>query len=314
MGIHTPNYHYDQLNDNQNEIDEQSFLSFNSHNIDENILFGDCYSGIGLNDHKDQYINFINNNDDKNQNINKSNNDLSQDVAIMIDKNGELNYDNNTKEITNKGRKNNSKNKNSKEFNNSNNVIGKKRTNPSKSEKAHDKYDSDNIIRKINCHFLNFIIFLVNEIIKQQNIKIGNCCEYFRNINGEEKKKIRKYNVDKIKYYRISKILTFQNDSKFKEKNYNEKLFYKIKGEDNDILQKVLNMTYIDVFKKYFYSNKKNIIIVEGSKKLEIELSYPYDQFLLNIDAKEDDKYENKIKKVIEKYLLKNLFKVDQNF
>jgi hypothetical protein len=313
MGIHTPNYHYDQLNDNQNEIDEQSFLSFNSHNIDENILFGDCYSGIGLNDHKDQYINFINN-DDKNQNINKSNNVLSQDIAIIIDKNEELNIDNNTKEITNKNRKNNSKNKNSKEFNNSNNVIGKKRINPSKSEKAHDKYDSDNIIRKINCHFLHFIIFLVNEIIKQQNIKIGNCCEYFRNINGEEKKKIRKYNVDKIKYYRISKILTFQNDSKFKEKNYNEKLFYKIKGEDNDILQKVLNMTYIDVFKKYFYSNKKNIIIVEGSKKLEIELSYPYDQFLLNIDAKEDDKYENKIKKVIEKYLLKNLFKVDQNF
>ena len=262
MGIHTPNYHYDQLNDNQNEIDEQSFLSFNSHNIDENIPFGDCYSGIGLNYHKDQYINFINNNDDKNQNINKSNNDLSQDVAIMIDKNGELNYDNNTKEITNKGRKNNSKNKNSKEFNNSNNVIGKKRINPSKSEKAHDKYDSDNIIRKINCHFLNFIIFLVNEIIKQRNIKIDNCSEYFRNINGEENKKIRKYNVDKIKDYRISKILTFQNDSKYKDKNHNEKLFYKIKDKDNDILQKVLNMTYIDVFKKYFYSNKKNIIIV----------------------------------------------------
>ena len=69
-------------------------------------------------------------------------------------------------------------------------------------------------------------------------------------------------------------------------------------------------MKYIDVFKNYFYSNQKNIIIGEGSKKLEIEISYPYDQFLLDIDAKGDDKYENKIKKVIKKYLLKDLFKV----
>ena len=203
--------------------------------------------------------------------------------------------------------------------NNSNNIIGKKRFNPSKSERKHIKYFPDNIIRKINCHFLDFIIILVNEIIKQQNIKIGNCSEYFRKINGEEKKKIKKYYLDKIIHYPISKILTFQNDLKYIDKFHNEKLFNKIKDKDNDILQKVLNMTYIDVFQNYFYSNKKNIIIVEGSKKLEIELSYPYDQFLLNIYAKGDDKYENKIKKVIEKYLLyenpnKKLFKVVQNF
>ena len=309
MGIHTPNYHYDQLNDIQKEIDEQNLLSFNSHNIEENIPFADLYSDIGLNDHIDQY-NYLINNDDNNQNSNKSNNDLLQNIEIIIDKNEEFNDNNNTKEISNKNRKNSSKNKKSKKFNNSNNVIGKKRFSPSKSKRKHDKYSSDNIIRKINCHFQNFIIFLVNEIIKQQNIKAGNCSEYFRNINGEEKKKIRKNNVDEIKNYRISKILTFQNYSKFRDKTHNEKLFDKIKNKDNEILQKVLNMTYIDVFKNYFYSNEKNIIIVEGSKKFEIELSYPYDQFLLDIEAKGDDKYENKIKKVIKKYLLKDLFKV----
>ena len=311
MGIHTPNYHYDQLNDIQKEIDEQNLLSFNSHNIEENFPFGDLYSDIGLNDHIDQYNYLINNNDDNNnQNSNKSNNDLLQNIEIIIDKNEELDVNNNTKENSNNNRKNNSKNKKSKKFNNSNNVIGKKRFSPSKSKRKHDKYSSDNIIRKINCHFQNFIIFLVNEIIKQQNSKTGNCNEYFRNINGEEKKKIRKNNVDEIKNYRISKILTFQNYSKFRDKTHNEKLFDKIKDKDNEILQKVLNMKYIDVFKNYFYSNQKNIIIGEGSKKLEIELSYPYDQFLLDIDAKGDDKYENKIKKVIKKYLLKDLFKV----
>ena len=290
MGIHTPNYHYDQLNDIQKEIDEQNLLSFNSHNIEENFPFGDLYSDIGLNDHIDQYNYLINNNDDNNnQNSNKSNNDLLQNIEIIIDKNEELDVNNNTKENSNNNRKNNSKNKKSKKFNNSNNVIGKKRFSPSKSKRKHDKYSSDNIIRKINCHFQNFIIFLVNEIIKQQNSKT---------------------NVDEIKNYRISKILTFQNYSKFRDKTHNEKLFDKIKDKDNEILQKVLNMKYIDVFKNYFYSNQKNIIIGEGSKKLEIEISYPYDQFLLDIDAKGDDKYENKIKKVIKKYLLKDLFKV----
>ena len=113
--------------------------------------------------------------------------------------------------------------------------------------------------------------------------------------------------------------MKFQNDLKYKDKYHNEKLYNKIKDKDNDFLQKVLNMTYIDVFINYFYSNKKNIIIVEGLKKLEIELSYPYDQFLVNIYAKGDDKYEKKIIKVIEKYLLyentnKKPFIVVQNF
>ena len=323
MDMQMPNYYYEQLNGIQSEIDEQSFPFFNSDNIDLNIPLGDFFSGNRINDHIDQNIYFfsssINNNDDNNQNIIKTFNDSPQDIEIIIEKNEELNVNNNTKENTNNNRKINSNYKNSKEINNFNNVIGKKRFNPSKSERKHNKYYPDNIIRKINCHFLNFIILLVNEIIKKQNIKIGNCSEYFRNINGEEKKKIRKYNVDKIIHYPISKILAFQNDLKYTDKIHNEKLFNKIKDKDNDILQKVLNMTYIDVFKKYFYSNKKNITIVEGSKKLEIELSYPYDRFLLNIYAKGDDKYENKIKKVIEKYLLyenpnKKLFKVVQNF
>lgn len=325
MNIYWPNYNYEQLNNIQNEIDEQSFPFFNCDDIGLNIAFGDIFSGNRINDFTDQHIYFfnssINNNDDNNQNFNKSINESLQDIEIIIDKKEELNVNSNTKENINNNRKNNSKNKNLNEINNSSDAIGKKRFNPSKIERKHNKYCSDNIIRKINCHFLNFIIFLVNEIIKQQNIKIGNCSENFRNINGEEKKKIRRYNVKKIIHYPISKILKFQNDLKFIDKTHNEKLFNKIKDKENDILQKVLNVTYIDVFKNYFYSNKKKIIIVEGSKKLEIELSYPYDQFLMNIDAKGDDKYENKIKKVIEKYLLyentnKKLFevKVVQNF
>ena len=40
MDIYRPNYYYEQLNDIQNEIDEQSFSFFNADNIDLNIPFG----------------------------------------------------------------------------------------------------------------------------------------------------------------------------------------------------------------------------------------------------------------------------------
>ena len=71
-------------------------------------------------------------------------------------------------------------------------------------------------------------------------------------------------------------------------------------------MQKVLDMKYMDLFKK-FYANekdKKSIYIVEDSKTMEIEIPYTYDYFLNDIIGKGDDKYKNKCKKVIEKNFL----------
>ena len=59
-------------------------------------------------------------------------------------------------------------------------------------------------------------------------------------------------------------------------------------------------MQYIDIFKNYYYINKRDIII-DG---LKIRLPMIFEDFLSFIKAKEDIDYKNMIKKVIKKYFL----------
>lgn len=314
------NYCSEQLKDIKKENDSNSFLSYNSDffglDFSSNYFFPLIANKGGQ--YFDNFFDSSNNNiddiDDNNQNINQCYNDSSQNIEIIIDENEVLKFNGNAKQNSYNITKNISKSRLSKEISDSNNIIGKKRCNHSKKKR---KYDSDNIIIKINGHILNLIILLVNLILKQQNIKIDNFNGYFKKINIKEKKKIRKSNAEQIMSCPISEILKFENNKKGADTFHNEKLYNKIKDKDNAILQKVLKMKYIDIFKNFCSSekDKKEIIIVEGSERLEIGLPYTYDYFLNGIIAKGaegDDKYKNKIIKVIKKYFLdgKNLFKV----
>ena len=314
------NYCSEQLKDIKKENDSNSSLSCN-YDFFGFDFSSDYFFPLIANEGGQYFDNFFdssNNNiddiDDNNQNINPSINDSSRNIEIIIDENEVLKFNDNAKQNTNNITKNISKSRHSKEISDSNNITGKKRWNHSKKKR---KYDPDNIIIKINGHILNFIILLVNSILKQQNIKIDNFNGYFKKINIKEKKKIRKSNAEQIMSCPISEILKFENNKKGADTFHNEKLYNKIKDKDNAILQKVLKMKYIDVFKNFCFSekDKKEIIIVEGSERLEIGLPYTYDYFLNDIIAKGaegDDEYKNKIIKVIKKYFLdnKNLFKV----
>ena len=314
------------IGNEQKDNDEQSF-HFCSEDLNSNIFFDpfihenilDFSNTINYN-----YFNPINNNDE--YNILSNNNtikdsDKVNEIEIIINNKEELNCIINSKENTN-NTKNNVKNNHSKEINNLGNKIGKKRNNTSKRKRnPHNKLSPDNIIVKIHTHFFNFIIILINTILKQSSIKTDNPKDYFRNINGKEKKIIKKYNVNEIKAYPISDILKFPNSGKCSDIKHNKKLFEHIEKKDNAILQKFLNMTYIDVFKNYFYTDKKDIII-EGEERLKIRIPYNIEDVLLKIKAKEDIQYENKIKKVIENYLFddninktakKKLFKAIRN-
>jgi hypothetical protein len=295
------NYFSEELKYIQKECEGHSFLSCNCDYLGLNFSSDDFFPLI-MNEHGQYFHNFFDSSinniddiDDNNQIINPRINDSSQNIEIIIEENEEFN---------------------------GNNIIGKKRCNHPKSLRKR-KYDPDNIIIKINGHFLNFIILLVNLILKKQNIKIDNFNGYFKKINIKEKKKIRKFNAEQIMSCQISDILKFANNIKGADTFHNENLYNKIKDKDNAILQKVLKMKYIDVFKNFCSSkkDKKEIIIDDGSERLEIGLPYTYDYFLNDIIAKgaeKDDKYKNKIKKVIEKYFLdknpnKKLFKILPN-
>ena len=186
-------------------------------------------------------------------------------------------------------------------------LSGRKRKNQIDNKgKIHNKTQNDNILRKINVHFLNFIIDFINEVLCKCNLKTKNINDKFYEINGKYKKIINKTNFNSISNQTISQILTLENNNKYINKNQNRELFNKIKNNNNEILNKTLSKKYIDIFKEVFYINKKDIIY-EG---LELNLPKTFDDFLLNVKANEDNLYKIRIEQVIKKYYFQQKFNV----
>ena len=182
-------------------------------------------------------------------------------------------------------------------------LSGRKRKNQvDNKRKFHNKTQNDNILRKINVHFLNFIIDFINEVLFKCNL----INDKFYEINGQYKKKINKTNFNSISNQTISQILTLENNKKYINKNQNRELFNKIKNINNEILNKILSKKYIDIFKEVFYINKKDIIY-EG---LELNLPNTFDDFLVNVKASEDNLYKMRIEQVIKKYYFQQKFNV----
>lgn len=179
----------------------------------------------------------------------------------------------------------------------SNKVLsGRKRKNITE-RKIHDKYFEDNILRKINVHFLNFLILFVNEILLKCNIN-----EKFYGINGKYKKIINKKNFNSIKNETIDQFLIKENNQKYKDKYQNKELFNRIK--DKKIFNNIISKKYIEIFKGFYYTNeKKNKIIYEG---LELNLTNTFGDFMNKI--KGDNLYKQNIEKVIKKYYFPKIF------
>lgn len=288
-------------NDLQNSIFPHDLLFMNSYD-NFSYIFDSCsFFAMNQNDLNNWDNNVINPIYEDNQNE-KYAQYSDKEISIVIDKNENSNLMNNT-------------NDNANIRNDTKNMLRKKRK-----KNYHNKFSSDNIIIKLNRYIMNFIIILINEILNKLEKHIGETDD-FRFINGKEKKKINQCNISTIKDYTIKHILHFDNSLKYKDKNHNRELINKILNIDNSSLQKILNMKYIDIFKNYYYINKKDIIIED----LKISLPETFDDFLKKIKAKEDLRYQDKINKLIKKNLLdsndncnneknKELFKVKKNF
>ena len=288
-------------NDLQNSIFPNDLLFMNSYD-NFSYIFDSCsFFAMNQNDLNNWDNNVINPIYEDNHNE-KYVQSSDKEISIVIDKNENSNLMNNT-------------NDNANIRNDTKNMLRKKRK-----KNYHNKFSSDNIIIKLNRYIMNFIIILINEILNKLEKNIGEIDD-FRYINGKEKKNINQCNISTIKDYTIKHILHFDNSLKYKDKNHNRELINKILNIDNSSLQKILNMKYIDIFKNYYYINKKDIIIED----LKISLPETFDDFLKKIKAKEDLRYQDKINKLIKKNLLdsndncnneknKELFKVKKNF
>lgn len=171
-------------------------------------------------------------------------------------------------------------------------------------ENIHSKKSKDNIIRKIQVHFLNFILSFINEIIKNYGFE-----KTFIDLDYKFKKIVNKKYVEKLKSKEIGQILIQEISPKFRkihanDKEINNKIYLEVIKYDS--IRKILSETYINIFRNFYYINKRDI----NDYGLNIKLSNNVKTYqdLLDKHSEESD-YVEKIKKAVkENYLPKKMF------
>ena len=140
--------------------------------------------------------------------------------------------------------------------------------NKNDNQNIHNKYSEDNILRKVQIHFLNFIIFILNDILKELNYT-----ERFLKIDYHIKKKVSKDYIKCLKTKKISDIVCLDITSKFttKDKDTNRIIYDKIK--DNEILNKLFDAEYLEFFDIYYKSKSEYINFTKFGLEKEVKRS-----------------------------------------
>ena len=153
------------------------------------------------------------------------------------------------------------------EINNKFNVIKKRRRGRKPRDeifkkRVHDAYDYDNILRKIQVHFLTFIISFSNDLIG--SFSSNNKDLKFKNLSYNLKKVVKHSYVETLKKCKIGDILQFQASSKNKksEVDVNKQIFEKV-CDLYPCLKIFFDMCYLDLFNQYYYKSNK-VICFEG--------------------------------------------------
>lgn len=193
-----------------------------------------------------------------------------------------------------------------------NNLINKKRKRGKKSQKIinnnkkyHDNNRTDNLLRKIQCHYMSFIVSYLNNILKNLNYQ-----QKFLKLDYKYKRNVNKNFVESLKKKTIGDILCNNISNKYKHSSIdnNKELCKKIKNIK--IFNNILEDNYLTLFRKVYYKSNRRINLNEYGLKKELILSNDVKMFkdlLKNI--KSNEKHQEKISESIQKnYLYKPIF------
>lgn len=133
--------------------------------------------------------------------------------------------------------------------------------------KIHDKNVSDNLLRKIQVHFLSFIIQFLNEILCRSNYN-----KKFLKLNYKFKSNIKKDFVNNnLKTKTIGEIICNSISHKYTTKYpyYNKNIYEETKG--NEVLNMIYSKNYLLFFREIYFKseriiNLKNKIIILSDK------------------------------------------------
>ena len=178
----------------------------------------------------------------------------------------------------------------------STNYTNKKRGRRKKKQNAkykreHKRDSPDNILRKIQVHFLNFIVHFLNFILKNLNFK-----QKFMKLDYEFKKGIKKEMLNILKSKNLGELISqeISNKYKTKNKNYNKNIYEEIKNYK--VINEILSINYFDFFKNIYFQNKKYIDLREYGFDEKIELTDDSKMFKGLINKNKEDKqkiYQN---------------------
>lgn len=172
-------------------------------------------------------------------------------------------------------------------------------------KRIHDRNIVDNILRKVQTHYMTFILLFLNDLLEEFSFN-----KKFLKLDYRFKKIIKKDLFESQKEKKIGDIVSqkLTNKYRYDSKDYNEKLCKEIK-EKNMILSNILSIKYITLFKKvYFKSLKKfNLHIFEIDCDKEINLSNKVKMYKDLLEKDKNTEYVEKINNCVLKYFLPEL-------
>ena len=168
--------------------------------------------------------------------------------------------------------------------------------------KCHDRYKTDNMLRKINGHYISFIIDYVNTILDILEFK-----EQFKIIDYKYKTTINKKYFTLLKNKNIEEILNqnispkLSNQPKYHNKNIFEKLRH------NPIISKLFSQNYLYLFNSVYYKSERNINL--NNYGLDVNILLPkkvkmYRDLLEKGDNNQSPEYLKKLNKFVKKKFL----------
>ena len=125
-----------------------------------------------------------------------------------------------------------------------------------KKKKTHDKYKKDNALRKIQVHYINFIIKFLNIILLLFNY---NKKEKFYLIDHDLKKVVNEEYSEYLKTLKLADIAQMKISPKCNsiEDNNNITLYKKIKN--NPYINNILEENYLSFFQNVYYRSERKI-------------------------------------------------------
>ena len=201
--------------------------------------------------------------------------DISNEDLYFINKQLSLDKKNETISSTD------AKSKNNQEL-----MLSQKRNkdNKTKRKKEHSKFEKDNVMRKLNIHYISFIVKFVNFNIKKL---ISKKHPLFTNLCYDFKKKLNNSTFNELKNKTIGEVLRNEGSNKNKrnivyQKDDNEKVYNSVYPT---ILKDLLDINYIQFFIQVYirglkdntqdiyknYKTPKNILFFDDFLKKEIQ-------------------------------------------